>query len=218
MCRLSHGVPSHPARGRGTRTPQPSAIDDGSHRAYHIASSPTGPVDNPDNQAQGEPCGSVPASSPSPIVGFIAQLWTAPWAWATASLHHAAADRRPPPAVASASVHFAELGTTLASGTAHWRFGNVDWKTVARLAPPGGIGGFLGAYVLSNVDATAAKPWVSLALSILAISSCSRDQGHRRAGSRPSRRGCRRSARWASSRASWTPPAAAAGVLSPPPP
>ena len=73
------------------------------------------------------------------------------------------------PAVASASVHFAELGTTLASGTAHWRFGNVDWKTVRRLAVPGGIGGFLGAYVLSNVDAAAAKPWVSLALSILAI-------------------------------------------------
>ncbi len=73
------------------------------------------------------------------------------------------------PAVASASVHFAELGTTLASGTAHWRFGNVDWKTVSRLALPGGIGGFLGAYVLSNVDASAARPWVSLVLSILGI-------------------------------------------------
>ncbi len=73
------------------------------------------------------------------------------------------------PAVASASVHFAELGTTLASGTAHWRFGNVDWKTVTRLALPGGIGGFLGAYVLSNVDASAARPWVSLVLSILGV-------------------------------------------------
>ena len=28
------------------------------------------------------------------------------------------------PAMASASVHLAEVGTTLASGTAHWRFGN----------------------------------------------------------------------------------------------
>jgi uncharacterized membrane protein YfcA len=73
------------------------------------------------------------------------------------------------PAVASASVHFAELGTTLASGTAHWRFGNVDWKTVSRLAVPGGIGGFLGAYVLSNVDAAAARPWVSLMLSVLGV-------------------------------------------------
>lgn len=73
------------------------------------------------------------------------------------------------PAVASASVHFAELGTTLASGTAHWRFGNVDWKTVSRLAVPGGIGGFLGAYVLSNVDASKAAPWVSLMLSVLGV-------------------------------------------------
>lgn len=73
------------------------------------------------------------------------------------------------PAVASASVHFAELGTTLASGTAHWRFGNVDWRTVSRLAVPGGIGGFLGAYVLSNVDASKAAPWVSLMLSVLGV-------------------------------------------------
>ncbi len=34
------------------------------------------------------------------------------------------------PAIASATVHLAEVGTTLASGTAHWRFGNVDWRTV----------------------------------------------------------------------------------------
>ncbi len=73
------------------------------------------------------------------------------------------------PAVASASVHFAELGTTLASGAAHWRFGNVNWKVVSRLAIPGGIGAFLGAYVLSSVDATAARPWVSLVLLLLAV-------------------------------------------------
>ena len=72
------------------------------------------------------------------------------------------------PAVASASVHFAELGTTAASGTAHWRFGNVNWKVVSRLALPGGIGAFLGAYVLSSIDASAAKPWVSLILATLA--------------------------------------------------
>jgi uncharacterized membrane protein YfcA len=29
------------------------------------------------------------------------------------------------PALASASVHMAEVGTTLASGVSHWRFGNV---------------------------------------------------------------------------------------------
>ena len=40
------------------------------------------------------------------------------------------------PAVASASVHLAEVGTSLASGAAHWRFGNVDWPVVTRIALP----------------------------------------------------------------------------------
>ena len=35
------------------------------------------------------------------------------------------------PAAASASVHLAEIGTTLAAGVSHWRFGNVDWRVVA---------------------------------------------------------------------------------------
>jgi sulfite exporter TauE/SafE len=37
------------------------------------------------------------------------------------------------PASASASVHLAEIGTTLAAGAAHWRFGNVDWRVVVRI-------------------------------------------------------------------------------------
>ena len=44
------------------------------------------------------------------------------------------------PAMASASVHLAEIGTTLASGASHWRFGNVDWSVVRRIAIPGAIG------------------------------------------------------------------------------
>ena len=51
------------------------------------------------------------------------------------------------PATASASVHLAELGTTLAAGASHWRFGNVDWKLVLRLGVPGAVGAFLGATV-----------------------------------------------------------------------
>jgi uncharacterized membrane protein YfcA len=73
------------------------------------------------------------------------------------------------PAVASASVHMAELGTTLASGAAHWRFGNVDWQVVWPLAIPGAVGAFAGAYVLSNISAGVARPWVSLILSCLAM-------------------------------------------------
>lgn len=76
------------------------------------------------------------------------------------------------PVVASASVHLAELGTTLASGTAHWRFGNVDWRTVRRIGVPGAIGAFLGAVVLSSISAEVAKPWMAgilLALGVYVI-------------------------------------------------
>jgi uncharacterized membrane protein YfcA len=71
------------------------------------------------------------------------------------------------PAVASASVHLAEVGTTLASGAAHWKLGNTDWRSVRWLALPGGIGAFAGATVLSNLDGDAAKPWISLFLIAL---------------------------------------------------
>ncbi|MFY1699337.1 MULTISPECIES: sulfite exporter TauE/SafE family protein [unclassified Solwaraspora] len=65
------------------------------------------------------------------------------------------------PASASASVHLAEIGTTLASGTAHWRFGNVDWRVVARIAVPGAIGAFAGATLLSSISTEAAGPWMA---------------------------------------------------------
>ena len=42
------------------------------------------------------------------------------------------------PAAASATVHLAEIGTTLVSGASHWKFGNVDWKVVAKIGIPGG--------------------------------------------------------------------------------
>src|ERR687897_502875 len=57
------------------------------------------------------------------------------------------------PAVASAAVHLSEVGTTLASGFSHWRFGNVDWGKVGWMAVPGGVGAFLGAVVLSSISA-----------------------------------------------------------------
>ncbi|MBM0278201.1 sulfite exporter TauE/SafE family protein [Micromonospora tarensis] len=65
------------------------------------------------------------------------------------------------PAAASASVHLAEIGTTLAAGVAHWRFGNVDWRVVTRIALPGAIGAFLGATVLSSISTEAAGPWMA---------------------------------------------------------
>lgn len=71
------------------------------------------------------------------------------------------------PAIASATVHLAEVGTTLASGAAHWRFGNVDWRTVGLMAAPGAIGAFVGAVVLSSLSAEVAEPWVAAILFLL---------------------------------------------------
>ncbi|GGJ78984.1 UPF0721 transmembrane protein [Pilimelia anulata] len=73
------------------------------------------------------------------------------------------------PAAASASVHLAEVGTSLASGVAHWRFGNVDWPVVRRIALPGAVGAFLGATVLASLSTAAAAPWVSGILVALGI-------------------------------------------------
>ncbi|MEU8086651.1 sulfite exporter TauE/SafE family protein [Micromonospora sp. NPDC049101] len=70
-------------------------------------------------------------------------------------------------AAASATVHLAEIGTTLASGAAHWRFGNVDAKVVARIGIPGAVGAFAGATFLSNLSTDAAAPIMSLILLTL---------------------------------------------------
>src|SRR6476660_6844189 len=68
------------------------------------------------------------------------------------------------PAAASASVHFSEIGTSLVSGASHHKFGNVDWRTVSILALPGFVGAFVGATLLSNMDAAVAKPVVAVIL------------------------------------------------------
>jgi uncharacterized protein len=72
------------------------------------------------------------------------------------------------PALASTSVHIAEVGTCAMSGASHWRFGNVDWSKITWLAIPGAIGACLGAYVLSSVlDAAVAEPFVAVFLFLL---------------------------------------------------
>ena len=74
------------------------------------------------------------------------------------------------PALASASVHIAEVGTCAMSGVAHWRFGNVDWSKIVWLAVPGAVGAFIGAVVLASViTAEAAEPIVAVFLFSLGI-------------------------------------------------
>jgi uncharacterized membrane protein YfcA len=71
------------------------------------------------------------------------------------------------PATASATIHLAEIGTTLASGLAHWKFGNVDWKVVAKVGVPGAVGAFAGATFLANLSTEVAAPVMSLILVTL---------------------------------------------------
>jgi uncharacterized membrane protein YfcA len=71
------------------------------------------------------------------------------------------------PATASASVHAAEVFTTGASGFAHWRFRNIDFALLRRLAVPGMIGGALGAYVLAKSPAEAIQPLINAYLFVM---------------------------------------------------
>lgn len=73
------------------------------------------------------------------------------------------------PAAASATVHLAEIGTTLASGLSHWKFRNVDWKVVTRIGIPGAVGAFFGATVLSRLSTEVAKPAMSVILLLLGL-------------------------------------------------
>jgi len=72
-----------------------------------------------------------------------------------------------PPAIASASVHTAEVFTTAISGASHWKLRNIDTKLAKKLIIPGVIGGVTGAYLLANIDGDAIKPYISIYLLIM---------------------------------------------------
>ena len=71
------------------------------------------------------------------------------------------------PAIISASVHTAEIVTTLISGIAHHHLGNVKRELVLPLVIPGVIGGVLGAYFLSSIPGRMIKPWVAGLLLVM---------------------------------------------------
>ncbi|GIM96512.1 sulfite exporter TauE/SafE family protein [Paractinoplanes toevensis] len=73
------------------------------------------------------------------------------------------------PAAASATVHLAEIGTTLVAGLSHWRFGNVDWKVVLKIGVPGAVGAFAGATFLSGLSTDTAAPLMSIILLLLGL-------------------------------------------------
>jgi uncharacterized membrane protein YfcA len=72
------------------------------------------------------------------------------------------------PALASASVHAAEIVTTGLAGASHVWNRNVDWALFKRLAPAGVAGGVLGACVLIELPENAVKAFVTLYLITMA--------------------------------------------------
>jgi uncharacterized membrane protein YfcA len=73
------------------------------------------------------------------------------------------------PAIASATVHLAEIGTSFASGLSHIRYKNVDWHALLKVGVPGALGALIGAIVLSSVDLNQAKPWTASILLALGL-------------------------------------------------
>lgn len=74
-----------------------------------------------------------------------------------------------PPAMASASVHTAEVFTTAASAGSHAVNRNVNWKLFGPLAAGGVVGGVAGAFVLTSIDGDLIKPWITAYLGLMGL-------------------------------------------------
>ncbi|TCP20333.1 hypothetical protein EV207_1526 [Scopulibacillus darangshiensis] len=73
------------------------------------------------------------------------------------------------PAMASASVHLAEIVTTGVSGLSHIKLGNVDRHLILKLSVPGVVGAFFGACFLSWLPGHIVKPYISIFLLCLGV-------------------------------------------------
>ena len=74
-----------------------------------------------------------------------------------------------PPALASQRVHAVECFTTATSGISHLLHGNIDKVLFFKLLIPGMVGGILGAYVLTSLDAEVVKPFVLAYLTAIGL-------------------------------------------------
>ncbi|MEA1073062.1 sulfite exporter TauE/SafE family protein [Sphingomonas sp. LY160] len=90
-----------------------------------------------------------------------------------------------PPAAASAGVHTAETFTTAVSGISHVAHRNVDWRLFARIVIPGVIGGVVGAYLLTQIKADVARPFVLSYLTALGLYLLYRGAMHRHTEKQP---------------------------------
>ena len=73
------------------------------------------------------------------------------------------------PAMASASVHAAEVFTTATAAGSHAVNRNVNWKLFVPLAVGGAVGGGLGAFVLTSVDGEMIRPFITAYLAVMGV-------------------------------------------------
>jgi uncharacterized protein len=71
--------------------------------------------------------------------------------------------------MASGATHLAEVFTTGISGVSHLQMGNVNKKLFLSLLIPGIVGGLVGTYVLSSIDGSVLKPWISGYLLLMGL-------------------------------------------------
>jgi len=73
------------------------------------------------------------------------------------------------PVIVSATVHTAEIFTTLFSGGFHFWFGNVKKGWLLPLIMPGVVGGAAGAFLLTSIPGNTIKPFIAGFLLFLGI-------------------------------------------------
>jgi uncharacterized membrane protein YfcA len=104
------------------------------------------------------------------LVGFVAQLIDGALGMAFGVISNTLLiSMGVPPAAASASVHVIKNFTGAVAGLSHVLHRNVDWRMFWRILIPGMLGGILGAYVLTNIDAAIAKPLVLAYLTAIGL-------------------------------------------------
>jgi uncharacterized membrane protein YfcA len=90
-----------------------------------------------------------------------------------------------PPALASASIHAAEVVTTGISGVSHLYHRNVDKSLFLKLVVTGVLGGIVGAYILTGLPETSVKVFVSVYLVGMTLLIFNRVLGRVHRGTKP---------------------------------
>lgn len=73
------------------------------------------------------------------------------------------------PVVVVGTVNLAKVGSGLAAGLSHWRFGNVRWSWVVPLGVPAVTGGVLGALALTYIPTQVIRGLVPMSLLIMGL-------------------------------------------------